>query len=101
MAGPLAAHALPGEAAQLVVDQWHQQRERRLVAASPLQEQLCDVARHLNPLRLLISACAIGAFSAGAKPYRPFCRLARPGSSKKSFCGPTIRAGNHAYSNET
>jgi hypothetical protein len=59
VAGALAPHVVAREPPQLVVDQRHQPRERRLVAVAPLDEQAghlpgrCGLFRHLKtPARL-------------------------------------------------
>jgi len=46
VSGALAAHALAGQSSQFLVDERHELFERRLVAATPLEEKLCDVFRH-------------------------------------------------------
>jgi hypothetical protein len=46
VSGALAAHALAGQPAQLLVNERHELFERRLIAAPPLEEKLCDVSCH-------------------------------------------------------
>jgi hypothetical protein len=46
VSGAFAAHALPREPPQFLVDERHQFFERGLVAATPLKQQLGDVSGH-------------------------------------------------------
>ena len=43
--GPLLPKLARGHAAELRIDEWQQLVERRPVAATPIAEQRCDVAR--------------------------------------------------------